>query len=210
MGASDRGPGLVTNGVRRGYGPGGHFWRMSGIQAIVAGMGSESFEGERPALHMKRLIPLLVLLAAVPSASVHASDVGFNAYLGIPFDGSSPFFGANCELDPVSSYAAIDHDPNRPRLTLDLRYSGTRGAVMSLNGIPVTSPLARYASEDGSDGAKKKEIDWHVVAAAVLGAGLIAAVASSDNVRVSGCSGTNCPPEKPPVEPEPVDSEESQ
>jgi hypothetical protein len=162
---------------------------------------------------MKRLIPLLVLLAAVPSASVHASDVGFNAYLGIPFDGSRPFFGANCELDPVSSYAAIDHDPNRPRLTLNLRYSGTQGTVMSLNGIPVTSPLARYASEDGSDGgnsAKKKEIDWHLVAAAVLGAGLIAAVASADSVKVSACSGSNCPPEKPPVEPEPVDSGESQ
>ncbi len=84
---------------------------------------------------------------------------------------------------------------------------------MSLNGIPVTSPLALYASEDGTDGgssAQKKEIDWYLVTAAVLGAGLIAAVASSDNVKVSGCSGTNCPPEKPPVEPEPVDSEESQ
>ena len=159
----------------------------------------------------KRLLPWLVLLTAVPSASVHASDVGFNAYLGIPLDGSSPFFGANCELDPVSSYAAIDYDPNRPRMTLDLRYSVTQGTVMSLNGVPVTSPLALYSSEDGADGsADKKDIDWHIVAAAVLGAGLIAAVASSDSVRVSGCSGVNCPPEKPPVEPEPVDPEESQ
>ena len=48
-----------------------------------------------------RLLPLLALLAAVPNATVHASDVAFNAYLGIPLDGSSPFFGANCELDPV-------------------------------------------------------------------------------------------------------------
>jgi hypothetical protein len=156
-----------------------------------------------------RLLPLLALLAAVPNAAVHASDVAFNAYLGIPLDGSSPFFGANCELDPVSSYAAIDREPSRPRVTLDLRYSGVQGTTMSLNGVPVLSPLARYAAGDGADddSAEKKDVDWHIVAAAVLGAGLIAAVASADSVRVSGCSGSNCPPEKPPVQPEPVDSE---
>jgi hypothetical protein len=158
--------------------------------------------------------PLLLLLSALIGNSALASDLAFNAYLGIPLDGSGAFFGANCEFEPAGRYAGLGEIGDRPRVKLDLRYSGTGGTVMSLNDVRVMSPLARYAAETAGDGeqdsAEKGDVDWHLVAAAVLGAGLIAAVANADSVKVSACSGPNCPPEKPPVEPEPVDPGQDQ
>jgi hypothetical protein len=157
----------------------------------------------------KPSFPLLLLLSALIGNSAFASDLAFNAYLGIPFDGSGAFFGANCEFEPADRYAGLGQLSDGPRVKLDLRYSGNGGTVMSLNDVRVTSPLARYASETADDGepagTEKADVDWHLVAAAVLGAGLIAAVASADSVKVSACSGPNCPPEKPPVDPEPAD-----
>ena len=155
---------------------------------------------------MRVSIALLIIWSALAAAPAHAADLAFNAYWGIPFDGGRAFFGANCELDPLaaSAYQAEDDAAIAPRLTLDFRHSGERGTVMSLNGIPVISPQAHYASDDGAGGqgdAQNKGIDWQIVAAVAVGAGLIAAVAAADHVRVSGCSGPNCPP---PVQPEPA------
>jgi hypothetical protein len=150
---------------------------------------------------------LLVLLSSgVPGASAQSADIAFNAYIGIPLNGKNTFFGASCGTESAVSAKGDNSFSVMPPLTFDLRYSGDRGAVLSFNGVPFSHALVRRSSggsaDEGSD-TNNKEVDWMAVAAVVVGAGLIALVATADDSRVQICSGVDCPPPEKPPAPEP-------
>lgn len=188
--------------------------RPQTVSTIAKEMANNTFSSAAPGKSPVRVVyALTVMLSLSLSAPAQAADVAFNAYLGISLDGSSSFFGASCGVDRVAPFD-VDNDFERPpRPALDLRYSADRGTVLFLNGIPLRSPLARHSS-DGDERANdnKNEIDWTMVAAVLVGAGLIALVATADETKVQACSGPNCPPpdRPPPAESEPAASAEGQ
>ena len=146
------------------------------------------------------------------SGSAYAAELAFNAYFGIPLGSDRPFVGARFGLDrapPVQAEPAFTLTMQRG---LDLRYDGVKDRSLTLNGFPIVHSSRRLSIGDSGDEASSATetiIDWRVVAAAVVGAGLIVAVATADDVSVKACSGTKCPPpEKPPPEPEPVPAAE--
>jgi hypothetical protein len=145
-----------------------------------------------------------VVLLAAWSAAVQASEVVLGAYVRLPLDQAAPEFGIAAVPDFQLAPGRALFGPGDGRTAgLHLRLGGARGPSLSLNGVPLRR-LPMLYQDAGTPSADHQEVDWHLVAGVVLGAGLIYAIADADEVRVSGCSGTNCPPEgKPPTEPDP-------
>ena len=143
-------------------------------------------------------------LLGVPVA---ASDLMFNAYIGIPLGGGSPFAGVGTRQD-IGSFSHDVHDSPQPsQVKLDLSFSPKGGTVLSLNDIALTQAPFQHASHNGATGSGQGYTNWQWVLGAALGVGLIVAIADSDNSSVSVCSGPNCPPDKePPADPEPANT----
>jgi hypothetical protein len=143
-------------------------------------------------------IALLLLSASAP-----ATDLGLNAYLGLPFGGDGPFFGVKTGPDSQIFSVAGDAPEDAPNATIDFRFGGEDGSTLSMNGIPVVRSPIRYASEDETADSGRKDLGWWTVVGLAASAGLIYAFVESDSdVNVNVCSGPNCPPDKEP-EPEP-------
>lgn len=158
---------------------------------------------------MKSVIqrPATALLLVLLSAPVAAADLTFNAYIGIPFGGGSPFAGVSAHRE-IGSFAHDSHgSAHTSQVKLDLRFRPTGGTVLSLNDIALTHPPIRYASDNGTTESAQSNIDWQTIVGATLGVALIVAIVDSDDTKIVACSGPNCPPEKePPAEPASSDS----
>lgn len=150
-------------------------------------------------------IALLLLSASAP-----ATDLGFNAYLGLPFGGDGPFFGVKTGPDSQIFSVAGDASEDMPNGAIDFRFGGEDGSTLSMNGVPIVRSPIRYASEDETADSGRKDLGWWTVVGLAASAGLIYAFVESDSdVNVNVCSGPNCPPaEKPPPE-EPATPDQS-
>lgn len=150
----------------------------------------------------------LLLLSA--SASAPATDLGFNAYLGLPFGGDGPFFGVKTGPDSQIFSVAGDASEDMPNGAIDFRFGGEDGSTLSMNGVPIVRSPIRYASEDETADSGRKDLGWWTVVGLAASAGVIYAFVESDSdVNVNVCSGPNCPPaEKPPPE-EPATPDQS-
>ena len=137
-------------------------------------------------------------------APVAAEDLIFNAYIGIPLGGGSPFAGVGTRQN-IGSFSHDSHGSPQPsQVKLDLRFSPKGGTVLSLNDIALTQTT--YASHNGAAESGQGYTHWQIALGAALGVGLIVAIAESDS-SVKICSGTNCQPEEdPPAEPEAADT----
>ena len=135
-------------------------------------------------------------------APVAAENLTFNAYIGIPLGGGSPFAGVGTRQN-IGSFSHDSHGSPQPsQVKLDLRFSPKEGTVLSLNDIALTQAPFQHASHNGATGSGQGYTHWQIALGAALGVGLIVAIAESDS-SVKICSGTNCPPEEePPAEPE--------
>ncbi|MGB5466437.1 MAG: hypothetical protein WBM84_10180 [Sedimenticolaceae bacterium] len=143
-------------------------------------------------------IALLLLSTSAP-----ATDLGLNAYLGLPFGGDGPFFGVKTGPDSQIFSVAADAPEDAPNATIDFRFGGEDGSTLSMNGIPIVRSPIRYASEDETADSGRKNLGWWTVVGLAASAGLIYAFVQSDSdVKVNVCSGPNCPPDKEP-EPKP-------
>ncbi len=150
-------------------------------------------------------IALLLLSTLAP-----ATDLGLNAYLGLPFGGDGPFFGVKTGPDSQIFSPAGDATEDAPNATIDFRFGGEDGSTLSMNGIPIVRSPIRYASEDETADSGRKNLGWWTVVGLAASAGLIYAFVQSDSdVKVNVCSGPNCPPEEkpPPEEPETPDQD---
>ncbi|MGB5775938.1 MAG: hypothetical protein WBP89_14900 [Sedimenticolaceae bacterium] len=150
-------------------------------------------------------IALLLLSTSAP-----ATDLGLNAYLGLPFGGDGPFFGVKTGPDSQIFSLAGDAPEDAPNATIDFRFGGEDGSTLSMNGIPVVRSPIRYASEDETADSGRKDLGWWTVVGLAASVGLIYAFVQSDSdVKVNVCSGPNCPPEEkpPPEEPETPDQD---
>ena len=106
-------------------------------------------------------VAMLILLLSTPGT---AADVAYNAYLGIPLGGGSPYFGINAGLE-AGTVPNTDHDlPNAPRMKLDLRYNGKRNLVFSINGFNIRHPLMHHASNKVTLTARKESRHYLAVA----------------------------------------------
>ena len=147
-----------------------------------------------------KLIPALLSCASAASAV----DFEFGAYVRLPFGESETVFGLSAK--PVfQSEFKQEFLPTGDSQEAGLHVqSGPKNKpVVMLNGVPLSRP--QYLNQDGNTEAEDGQgVDWHVVAAVVVGIGLIAAVANADDGSISVCSGPNCPP----LEPEPDEPEE--
>ena len=160
-------------------------------------------------LTLKRFTQRLAMASVlgVLSAPVAAGDLIFNAYIGIPLGGGSPFAGVGTR----QNIGSLSHDahglPQPSQVKLDLRFSPKGGTVLSLNDIALTQAPFQPASHDGATGSGTGYTHWQIALGAALAVGVIVAIADSDNSSVSGCSGPDCPPKQdPPEEPEPADA----
>jgi hypothetical protein len=136
------------------------------------------------------------------SASAPATDLGLNAYVGLPFGGHGPFFGVRTGPDSQIFSPAGVAPEDMPNAAIDFRFGGEDGSTLSMNGIPIVRSPIRYASEDEATDSGRKNLGWWTVVGLAATAGLIYAFVESDSdVNVNVCSGPNCPPEeKPPPE----------
>ncbi|MGB5326662.1 MAG: hypothetical protein WBO58_00435 [Gammaproteobacteria bacterium] len=148
---------------------------------------------------MERVIQRLAMASVLGllGAPVAATDLTFNAYIGIPLGGGSPFAGVSTRRD-IGSFSHDFHGSPQPsHVKLDLRFSPKGGTVLSLNDIALTQSPVRHASDDGVTKSDQGYTNWQYILGAALGVGLIVAIVDSDTT-VKICSGPNCPPEEEP------------
>ena len=150
----------------------------------------------------------LALVVALLSAPVAAADLTFNAYIGIPLGGGSPFAGVSSRQE-IGSFSHDFHGlAQAPQVKLDFRYYPQEGTVLSLNDIALAHTSIRHTTNHSATESDQANIDWQTIVGATLGVALVVAIVDSDS-SITICSGTNCPPKKdPPPEPEPTNSED--
>lgn len=152
-------------------------------------------------MHWLKVVGGGMVFGALVSGAA-ATDLEIGAYLGFPFDGEAPFYGFSAGIAEDSH--RLENDPVAKRMEVDIRSAFDGNTVMSINEVPVARSIALRAADESSAGQQAGYSDWQMIAAAAVGVGLVALIASADNVRVDLCSGKPCPPEQsPPVEPAP-------
>lgn len=154
---------------------------------------------------MKRFATVKLSLALLGCASVaSAADFELGAYVQLPFFGKGEtVFGLSAKPVFQSQFEQEMSPPSDVHQAgLHVQTGPENAPVFILNGVPLRRP--QFLNQDASSETKDEQgVDWHLVAAVAIGVGLIAAVANSDGVSVSSCSGENCPPPGPePEKPE--------